>query len=90
MRLLLRYATQKMDPLCLPSPSRNKGTEHRAIRASSSGMDDLKSSVAPRRRRSRRDGRPGVEEDGVVQFLVPLGAVGGVVAVVAEKLIAGA
>ena len=42
------------------------------------------------RRRDRRDGRPGVEEDGVVQLLVPLGAVGGVVAVVAEELLSGA
>ena len=43
-----------------------------------------------RRRDNRRNGRPGVEEDGVVQLLVPLGAVGGVVAVVAEELLSGA
>ena len=46
-------------------------------------------SIAPRGG-NRRDGRPGVEEDGVVQLLVPLGAVGGVVAVVAKELVSGA
>ena len=72
-------------------PSRTP--EHRNIirngssRAASPTLADK--SLDPRRR-DRRDGRPGVEEDGVVMFLVPHGAVGGAVAVVAEELVSRA